>query len=768
MLRLLKCGMKFPRFTSFSGLSRKIYVAFLVTTIIPTVIVGVIGAFFSLKSLQNETLRNLNQEVTVRAHGLGRFFDQLSAQLLSMASGQVLNDFAVAKASGDPERVRAAAARLERDYAALAGYSRFVYQIRLLGADGQEWVRVDRRSDGVAVISDHALQFKGDRYYFRDAMALQPGQLYVSPLDLNMEFGVVEKPERPVIRVATPVAGVDGRNLAILIINVHADLLLEQVQQMADSRKGTAYLLDVFGRYMSRSVDGESAGFAMEPVENLKGLVPESVSRTLIGGGTSPSRADGWIMAHSSIDFARRELADNAQGKWRIALAFPERELLFAVINLYMLYAALLAALVVTAIAGFVVSRRLLKPIGDMGEETSAIASGDFTRRVAVSGNDEIAALGAKFNLMAARLQDSAREINAHRGRLEEEVRDRTRDLEQERASLEAVIEHTADGILAVDRDGTLRLANAAAIRLLGDEHAQGRPLHAYWPQWQQIAEDASAAALRCDLQLPDRVLSLAVAPTAGGYIVVARDVSQERRFLDERRMLDRQMFQMEKLSTLGELAMGLAHEIGNPLAGMKAVAQAMQYEDDVPTGMLEALKRMEQEIDRLSGFLRSFHGFAAPQQVHAAACSLDEVFEDVLFWTRKDAASKGVAIERHGIDDLPPLWADPNLLKQILLNLVINAVHAMPHGGKLTLTADTVGGQARIAVRDTGGGIAPDALPHIFEPFFTTRSEGSGLGLAIVRKIAEQHGAQISVSSEPGHGTCFTLDWPLFRSSHA
>jgi len=759
--------MQFPRFHSFSGLSRKIYVAFLVTTIIPTVVAGVIGAYFSLRALQHETLRNLNQEVTVRSQGLGRFFDQLSAQLLSMASTGAIRQFAVAKASGDVDHIVVAATWLEQDYAALARFSKYVYQIRLLGMDGQEWIRVDRRAQDVIVVPPQELQYKGDRYYFRAASALQPGQLYVSPLDLNVEFGVVEKPERPVIRVATPVAGTDGRKLGVLIINLHADLLLDQVQQMADAHKGTAYLLDVSGHYMSRSAGGQAAGFAMQPVEKLTTLMPESVGANLIQGGPSPSRADGWIMAHASIDFARQELPGDGQGKWRIALAFPERELFFAVFNLYIVYAALLAALVMSAIAGYILSRRLLQPIGDMSAETAAIASGDFTRRVSVSGNDEIAALGEKFNLMAERLQASSREINAHREQLEAQVRDRTRDLEQERAALEAVIEHTADGILAIDEDGKLRLVNAAALRLLGDDHALGRPLEDFWPQWPQIVKDAQGSALRGDLHLQSAILSLAVAPTASGYIVVARDVSQERRFLDERRMLDRQMFQMEKLSTLGELAMGLAHEIGNPLAGMKAVAQAMQYEEDVPEGLIEALRRLESEIDRLSGFLRSFHGFAAPQQLHAEACRLDDVLDDVLFWTGKDARSKGITIKQHGVDSLPPLWADANQFKQTLLNLVINAVHAMPQGGTLTVAAGVEGGRAQIEVRDTGSGIAPEALPQIFEPFFTTRSEGSGLGLAIVRKIAEQHGARISVASEPGHGTCFTLDWPLFRNHH-
>ena len=263
-------------------------------------------------------------------------------------------------------------------------------------------------------------------------------------------------------------------------------------------------------------------------------------------------------------------------------------------------------------------------------------------------------------------------------------------------------------------------------------------------------------------------MISLAITPTRVGFIVVARDVSREREIQDERRELDRQMFQMEKLTTLGELAMGLAHEIGNPLAGMKAVAQAMQYEEDIPPGLIEALKRMEAEVDRLSGFLRSFHGFAAPQAILPEPCGLGLILDDVLFWTRKDAKSRDIAFELAGIDSVPPLSADPHQLKQVFLNLLMNAVHAMPNGGTVTVNAEKDGKFACIRVCDTGIGMSAEVLQRIFEPFYTTRREGTGLGLAIVRKIVEQHGGSIETSSTLGHGTCFTMSWPLAGNQYA
>jgi PAS domain S-box-containing protein len=359
-----------------------------------------------------------------------------------------------------------------------------------------------------------------------------------------------------------------------------------------------------------------------------------------------------------------------------------------------------------------------------------------------------------------------ARDITERR-HLEDEVRVRTVELERERAFLSAIFEHTGDGILAVDSEGRIVLANHEARRLLGmTTESESDPLFEFWPEWPVVAARADGSKeARHNLEAAGRVLGLSVTrtgePGETRYVIVARDVSDEHRIADERRDLDRQMFQMERMTTLGELAMGVAHEIGNPLAGMKAVAQSLQYEDDLPAGAGEALRRLEAEIDRLGTFLRSFHGFAAPQSSHPVSCRLRDIVEDTLFWIRKEAVSHDVAIGL-AIDENLSVRADQNQIKQVLLNLVVNSIHAMPHGGTLRIIASRDGSEGvRIDVIDTGGGIGADVLPKIFDPFFTTRTTGSGLGLAVVKKIVSAHNARIEVHSQTGHGSCFTLLWP-------
>lgn len=755
------------KFNRFGGLSRRIYLAFLLAAAIPTAIAGIVGVYYSLEILKSETLRNLSQEVGVRAQGIGRFFNQLSAELLYLSGSHSLRELHDVLASGGIGQADASRMRVEQDFANFVTLYPYVYQLRYVGPEGREVVRVDRRGDKVHIVPRDRLQDKSDRYYFREAARNRPGEIYVSPLDLNIEFGKIERPERPVIRIATPVAASGG----LLIVNLHADILLEQVQQMADTRNGVAYLFDRSGHFISRSAGNIPNAFSMQPVARLADEYGGRAVEQVLARSGGVEFAGGKILTHAVVNSMS---AGKKGDEWVIALAFPESRLFLSLFNFYILYAVLLASLIVTAIGGYAISRRLLGPLDDLSRESEAIASGDFSRRVDVAGQDEIADLGQHFNVMAEKLDAFYHSLDRQRDRLEEEVAERTRELEQERAFLSAVIEHTDDGILAVEATGQVTLANPVAAAMLGSHAIPGCELAGSWPEWPNIAAEAANGPLRRDLYLPGLVLALSVTPLQeiGGFIVVARDVSDERRLQDDRRELDRQIFQMEKMSTLGELAMGIAHEIGNPLAGMKTVVQALLEEDGLNDDLRRKLNRILGEVDRLSVFLRTFHGFSAAQEAHPVACQLGDVIEDVFFWTRKEANSHGVklAYEQCG-GIIPLLWADPNQLKQLLLNLVINAVHMMENGGEVVISMcmprtrpEAPSPEAplvRFCVRDNGPGIPPDILPRIFDPFFTTRENGSGLGLAVVKKIASQHGAGINVESTLGLGTRFEFIWP-------
>lgn len=743
------------------GLTRRIYIAFLVTALLPTAIAGSIGVWLSMDRLKAATIQGLQQEVSARGAGLRLFLNSVASELQFLATDPralaLLSGTSAPQAHPGPKPLALA---LGDVYARLVSAQPDVYQVRLLDATGFERVRVDRRAEGVVIVPSSELQDKSDRYYVREALSRSAGTVYVSPLDLNVEHGQVEKPERPVIRLATVLMSPEGATLGLVIVNLHAQVLIAPVQQMVLAREGTAYLFDRSGQFLARGGGHGENGFLMQPVAKL-GPTAGALLARLAGETTGSFTADGTIWAHAAVDLSGDPTSVSAP-LWAIAIAFPEKALLRQVLDLAKLYGVLAAALLMAALAGYSISRRLIGPLDDLSKEADAIAAGDFDRRVRVAGNDEISRLGERFNLMAARLQATLVQLQQHRDRLEIEVAERTGDLTAERARLAAVLRHTSDAIAAVRPSGELLFANRAAERLLsqltvsGDEGASG--------VLGRLIGDAQPG--RTEIVLDDRTLSVSrdTLPASTGssdLVIVARDVTQERRHIDQKREFDRQVFQLDKLATVGELAMGAAHEIGNPLAGMKAVVQSLLLEHGLPEEVMHDLERLESEIDRLARFLGSFRGLAASREVHPSAQPLDAAVQDMLFWVRKPAKAAGVEVMTEIPQDFPPLSADPAQLREVLLNLFVNALQAMPEGGRLTVQAALFSREAVIEVRDTGRGIPQELRSRIFERFFTTRPGGSGLGLAVCAKVVEDHGGRIEVRSQPGD-TRFVLHWPL------
>lgn len=761
----------------FGGLARKFHAAFLITAIIPALVAGLVGIYYSLDTLKKETLQHLNQEVAGRARGMAHFFDQLTSELLYLSRSGTLYDLINHRGGKRP----ALRKKLESDFAAFAKTYPYIYQVRYIDADGREVVRIDRRGDRLLFVPELQLQRKHDRYYFQESISIESGQVYVSPLDLNVEHGQVETPQRPVIRFATPVVDRHGAKQGIVIINLHAAYLLDQIEHLAGGRSGISYLFDRSGFFLSRSDEEpqrQPPDFAMESIETLTGHLPRDLLSRILEGRQGTEVVGEWIAAFAPIQ-PGSTLQDRSDGvqSWAVGLIYPRARLLDAVFNLYLLYGVLALSLVASAAAGFILSRHLLRPLEALSNETEALARGDFSHRINVQGDDEIADLGQRFNVMAENLQQSYQALEGRKGELEREVRTRTADLERERARLAAVIDNTADGIVALDPEGRIELANQAAARMLGVDESSlsGRRLGDLSSEW-SLPEQGGIGSLRCDLAIGERLLSVNVTPMQERdqplrHILVLRDVSEDRRLQDHRRELDRQMFQMEKMTTLGEIAMGLAHEIGNPMAGMKAVAQLL-LDEDVSEEQRHYLQRLVGEIDRLAAFLRTFHGFAAPQEMHPVPCDIRLALEDVLLWTRKQAQTHHVEVVfAPCVGPVPALWADPGQLKQVLLNLVINGIHAMPDGGRIEVgmcagrssrAPESGVERMRFCVRDNGPGVPESVLPRIFNPFFTTRADGSGLGLAVVKKIVTQHDAEIHVDTSPEKGTVFELDWPI------
>ena len=235
---------------------------------------------------------------------------------------------------------------------------------------------------------------------------------------------------------------------------------------------------------------------------------------------------------------------------------------------------------------------------------------------------------------------------------------------------------------------------------------------------------------------------------------------------------LQRELARQERLSSLGKMAAGLAHEIKNPLGSIQGVAEILG--DDAPAGSKkrELFDILRKESKRLSAVVDDFLGFARPRPLSLSPTDLTAVAERAASQMRIDAVARSVAIECRCTADLPRVHADAEQLHQVFLNLLLNAIAASPDGGRVLIGAARGQRDGRpivaIAVHDDGAGIPSEVLPRVFDPFFTTREKGTGLGLSISYTIVHDHGGWIDIESKPGTGTTVTVSLPVERSRHA
>ncbi len=235
-------------------------------------------------------------------------------------------------------------------------------------------------------------------------------------------------------------------------------------------------------------------------------------------------------------------------------------------------------------------------------------------------------------------------------------------------------------------------------------------------------------------------------------------DLAEE---IAERKVLEERVRRSERLSAMGHLAAGVAHEMRNPLGIIRATMQIMEQEQKENQSVSEFSVIIKEECDRMNAVIEEFLQFARPAEPRFESVNLAELLEDVLLFTSKYITGQGIEVKKEIPEGLQPVVADPGQIKQVLVNLIINAVEAMPGGGSLRIAASDQGECLEIRVRDTGLGIPTESWSQIFDPFYSTKPTGTGLGLSIVSRILENHSGSIRVDSKPGQGTQFIINLP-------
>jgi two-component system sensor histidine kinase AtoS len=369
-------------------------------------------------------------------------------------------------------------------------------------------------------------------------------------------------------------------------------------------------------------------------------------------------------------------------------------------------------------------------------------------------------------------LREPIRPLHGEMGEIVSAMNDMAKALLDARSLNENILWSIADGIVTVDVNGIVTSINPAAQQILGVERAEllGRPyamlFHAE-ANFSSLLLDTLESGkdhvgVFIDVPLKDRTLHVSSSTSllrdgrgqVIGAVAVIKDIS-------ETKQLQRQVIRADRLAALGELVAGIAHDIRNPLTSIRGFIQFLQKSDD-PQDWHEYGPLIIREVDGLNRIIGELLEFAKPYPPRYGSVQINDLIQEMLLLIKKRADTQSISIELRLDPTLPYIEADGEQLKQVLLNLIINACQAIPGKGVLIISTSMESpDRLTVHVIDDGAGIPEEHIEKIFDPFFSTKPAGTGLGLAVVQRIINNHHGTIEITSEPGKGTDVKISLP-------
>ena len=668
-----------------------------------------------------------------------------------------------------------------------------------------------RRGEAILTPTDDALQQKAEEPYYREAIGLDVFQTYFSRVTLNRELGKIAQPRTAVLRVVLPVPDLDGQTGGILVINVDFAQLVRPLAAVASSQTDV-YLVNSDGDYLLHPEADRQFGFDLGKRYRIQDSFPD------LAPSLSPSTTRDMAVTTnedepSLLQFQRVHF-DPLRPDQFLGIALRTRRTHVigdALAATAQTAGLLLIALLVGTATAVLLARRLVRPLASIAAMAPRLSAGEDVDWPSSDGRgDEIGVLSDSLREMALGLRQRAEAAEVARRRTH------------------AILETAAEGIITIDDRGTVTSYNRAAAVMFGyeDQEVLGQNVRMLMPP--EVAEQHDGYLLRYherrgavgdavgflrDVEGQHRdgsvfPMSLAVSKTPKtdgrvGFAGIIRD-------LTERRNLEAQLLQAQKLESVGQLAAGIAHEINTPiqfvgdsahflreayedlraiLEQYRALRSAVESDTDTRPA-LEKIHEVEEEVEaeflaeeipkalertlsgvqRVASIVSAMKEFAHPGDTEKAPVDLNHTIKTTLTVARNEY--KYVADVETEFGDIPLVTCSLGDISQVFLNLIVNAAHAIETNradgtekGLIVIRTRTEGDDVVVEIADTGGGIPAAIRGRVFDPFFTTKDvgKGTGQGLAIARNaVVEKHDGNIRFEVENGVGTTFFIHLPV------
>lgn len=770
----------------------------LLTIALVVVTTAVVGGLFYHQEKQlliHQAMEDIAGSIDSQGNQIRLYIDELQADTELVSQSPPIQGLIRASANGgyDPVDKSTAAqwrGRLQTIFAFMlqAKHPRHYTQVRFIDPQGQEIVRVDSTAAGRAgIVPESQLQNKADRDYVSETLRLQPGEKYLSAINLNRELGHIVEPHQIMIRSAVPVFdNATGRIAGLVVINQDIGVVFQELQRKIARDGKRVFIANEQGDYLLHENAAQTFGF--EFGRDLKLFHDFPLTRNFITGNTGAQRL---------ILLPEQTVTNNALalGRFTLGSSAVPRELIFCIAKPYHLVVAgaaktmnmvLLAAigLVILVVAlSMYLSYRLTRPINLISEAASQYArNGAITVELPVQGDDEIARLARNFSGLIHQVDNSRTALNKINQHLEGLIKQRNEEIFRHQIRQEVVVQNIVDGLITIDDRGNVKDFNRAAEKIFGypAEDVIGNNIKMLMPDSYARNHDGYIQAYH-DTLMPKIIgkgrevegrrrdgsqfpMELAINEFWLGnerfYTGIVRDITERK--------------QIEKLKN--EFISTVSHELRTPLTAIKGSVGLLlgNVLGQIPERMREVMSIASANTERLLFLINDLLDI---QRIEAGKLVYKFDYFHIVPFIGQVLSMHAAYGEQFGVRFVigrfedAEVYSDKDRLTQVLGNLMSNAAKFSPPGGEIEVSVFRHGDdKLRITVSDHGPGIAEQYQDRIFGRFFQVdgsdarKKGGTGLGLWISKSIMENLQGAIGVSSKVGAGSTFYVDLPVAR----